>query len=290
MIMAKKIRWSNCLLDEWKRVRKICKMTGYSEEQAVIYINKKDLLLPQNSYDNVLKTNLSMLLYYDFTKKTLHLYFMDKELRDFLQENVLMNYDDLKSYIKENGNFYPVNYFNYSKDAQVFDYPVCIHIPYEKQGYSFNYQIINGEFNLVAENKKHFMIEEYKYKYLSKLKEADLTEVYQECLRLYRLAFNTLAYIYCFPEYIKDGVPNIGAEIKSDINRKKLETSTELKEVIADSLHNKNIQVPHIVRGHFMYLKDKRYTNKKGEIVWRKAHMAKGNAKTVYTNEKLLDK
>lgn len=286
--MSKKIRWSRCLSAEWETVKEICKKTNWTEEQAVKFIMEKNLSEPQNTYDNVLQTYLSMILFYDISKKTIHYYFVDKELRDFLQSNELMNYEDLKSYIKDKGNFYPVKKQNSSTDARIFDYPVCIHVPYEKTGYAFNYLIINDAFNLVAEHKGAFLIEGKQYKELSKLSESNLTKEQKEIIELYRLAFNSLAYVYCFPQYVKDGVPNPDIYKRSDCLCKKIITSKEFKEAIKEQKHSPTPKLPHIVRGHFMYLKDERYTYKQGQIVWRQAHMTKGKAKTIYTNEDFL--
>ena len=213
---------------------------------------------------------------------------MEKRLRDFLGSTELMDYDDLKKYIIENGNFYPLSDWGNRRPVQVFDFPFCIHVPYEKHGYSFNCQIMDDAFNLVAIKDDGFMLTEHQYKALMKIPEEELTEKRKNFIKIYRLALNTIAYINCFKDYVKDGVPDLEKEFVSFSNRKVVETQKELHEEIEEYLKNPSIYAPHIKRGHFMFLKDERYTNKRGELVWRKPCMVKGRAKTVYTNEELL--
>ncbi len=287
--MGKKIRWSKGLASEYEKLREVCKKLRLTEEQGVEHMGVKILSVPQNSYDIVLETNRIMLLSYDVARQTLHLYFMEKRLRDFLCSTELMDYDDLKKYIIGSGNFYPVSDWDTRKPVQVFDFPFCIHIPYEKHGYSFNCQIINGAFNLVAIKEGGVMLTEQQYKALIKIPEEDLSDKRKGFIKLYRLAFNTIAYINCFKDYVKDGVPDLEKEFVSFSNRKIVEISQELHEEIEECLKNPSIRAPHIKSGHFMYLKDERYTNKRWELVWRKPCMVKGRAKTVYTNEELLD-
>lgn len=286
--MSKKKYWSECLFDEWDTLRHICKKKQWTENQGVEYMEKKNLILPQTSYDAVLQTFLLTFLHYDVYGKILHLYFIDKELRDFLCSCELMKYDDLKSYIKDNGNFYPVNEMNKSRDSQFFDFPFCIHIQQEKYGYSFNCQIINGNFHLVAERRQAFMLKETEYKALINISDEELQPVQKEFIKLYRLAFNTVTYINCFRDYVKDGVPEIDINEHSASNRKTVRVSKELQEEISEFLKTPEVRSPYIKRGHFMYLKNERYTNKHGQFVWRKPCMVKGLAKTVYTNEELL--
>lgn len=290
--MAKKIRRSKCLVAEWETLRTVCKKMHWTENQGLEYIEKQTIFSPHNDYNNVLQTNLSLLLYNDVTGRTLHLYFMDKQLRDFLCSCELMDYSDLKTYIKENGNFYPVSDWSGEHQSEIIDFPFCIHIPYEKYGYSFNCQIINGSFNLVAERENALMLTEEQFNHLLKMPVEQIRDDQKKAMKFYRLAFNTLAYINCFKEYVKDGAPNIPFE--KDVNSrrtnaKSVETSTELHEEIEDFLKNQSIRAPYIKRGHFMYLKDERYVNKRGELVWRKPCMIKGKAKTVYTNQELLN-
>ena len=286
--MGKKIRWSKCLANEYETLRDVCKKNCLTEIQGVEYMEETVLSVPQNSYGSVLETNRVVLLHYDVTKQTLHLYFMEKRLRDFLCSTELMDYDDLKKYIIGNGNLYPVSDWNSGKLGQVFDFPFCIHIPYEKHGYTFNCQIMDGAFNLVAIKDDGFMLTEQQYKALMKIPETELADKRKVFIKLYRLALNTIAYINCFKDYVKDGVPDLEKEFVSFSNRKIVETSQELHEEIEEYLKNPSIRAPHIKSGHFMFLKDERYTNKRWELVWRKPCMVKGRAKTVYTNEDLL--
>lgn len=290
--MAKKIRWSKCLAAEWESLRKICKKEHWTEYQGLEVICKQKITLPQNNYNTVLQTYLAMLLHSDVTGRTLHLYFMDKHLRDFLCSCELIDYNDLKTYIKENGNFYPVSDWSGEHQSEIIDFPFCIHIPYEKYGYSFNCQIINGSFNLVAERENALMLSEEQFKHLLEMPIDKIRDGQKNAMKFYRLAFNTLAYINCFKEYVKDGAPNIPFEKDENsrrANAKSVEISTEFHEEIEDFLKNPSIRAPYIKRGHFMYLKDERYVNKRGELVWRKPCMIKGKAKTVYTNQELLN-
>ena len=285
--MAKKLYWSKCLENEWDTLRAVCKKLQLDEKQGTKYICDKALILPQTNYQTVVQTSLTMLLSYDVYGKVLHLYFMDKELRDFFSSVELIDYEDLKAYIIEHGNFYPIIDYNGIEQPAIIDFPFCIHIPYEKHGYAFNCQLVNGRFHLVAEKDFGIMLNEKQYNFLKEKQEKANGKALKE-LKLYKLAFNTIAYINCFKEYVKDGPPDLNINYQNKTNTRIIEISKELHEDIKDFLKNPSIRSPHFRRGHIMYLKSERYTNKRGELVWRKTCMVKGKAKTVYTNEKLL--
>jgi len=296
--MSKKIWWSKCLDEEWKILRELCNENNCSKDECFEIIESKfesDMNLASIIHSTTKKKEamynmfINMLLNYDVHGQILHLYFMDKELRDFLSSCELMDFEDLKSYIVDNGNFYPVADWNGTNKSQIIDFPFCIHVPYEKHGYTFNCQIIKNQFNLVAKHANGCMLRENEYKALLNIPTEKRSEFQNEKIKLYRLAFNTIAYINCFKDYVKDGVPDVSidkSERKLKQNGKIIEISKELHEEIEFCRKNPVIP-PHIRRGHFMYLKDKRYTNKRGELVWRNPCMVKGKAKTVFTHENI---
>ena len=284
-------RWSKCLDQEWSTLRSVCKQMHYTEKEGLRLLEERSLNRPQILYDIVLDTFRTMLLSYDVNGETLHLYFMDKELRDFLCSYELIDFDELKSYVLENGHFYPVKSYGRKEPSQINDFPFCIHIPYEKHGYTFNCQIINNKFNLVAIHKQGFMLQDYQYKELLKIPVEKLQPEYKDYIKEYRLAFNTIAYINYFRDCVKDGAPDVVVDnISRNENKITIETSKEIHEEIVNILKTPSIRSPHFKRRHLMYLKDERYTNKRGQLVWRNACMIKGKAKTVYTNEELLQR
>ena len=97
---------------------------------------------------------------------------------------------------------------------------------------------------------------------------------------MFRLALNTIAYMYCYPDCIVDGVPRITVdngekEIKRAIS---LKTSEKVKE--STEANNKS---PHFRKGYWKYCGSDFYTNMQGQFVFVSETMVKGQAKTVKT-------
>jgi hypothetical protein len=106
-----------------------------------------------------------------------------------------------------------------------------------------------------------------------------------ECIDDIRFIFNVFLYIKCFPDYVKDGVPDDLTNKNQTILDRKInfgELNIKNKNVSISTYKNIENKSPHFRSGHFMHLESDRYVNKQHQIVWRSETMVKGfKAKTV---------
>ena len=109
----------------------------------------------------------------------------------------------------------------------------------------------------------------------------DKTELY--LASLFRLATNLVAYIECFPEQVKDGVPHNVPSLSHD---KSFHVETVDKLNFQVNKSNK-INAPHIRKAHFRRLTSDYFKNKRGKIILVQETMVNGRAKSVYTAKDL---
>lgn len=103
----------------------------------------------------------------DYKGNLMHIFFLDKYLRDFLEKTPLSDLAGIKKYLYENGQTKDV-YHIYSKEtSESVVYRFALHLPNDADGYAFS----------ITHSK------------------------------MFRLAINTISYMNCFPECVADGVP-----------------------------------------------------------------------------------
>lgn len=95
-----------------------------------------------------------------------------------------------------------------------------------------------------------------------------------------KFAINFMSYCQAFPECLRDGVPNLFTrkEKAGYPNSRVLKVSPE---ILDKDFSNGRFVTPHFRRGHFRRLESDYYTKKKGQIVFVKASMVRGRAKTL---------
>jgi hypothetical protein len=106
----------------------------------------------------------------------------------------------------------------------------------------------------------------------------DKTEQY--LASLFRLATNLVAYIECFPEQVKDGVPHNVPSLSHD-------KSFHIGTVDKLNFQVNKINAPHIRKAHFRRLRSDYFKNMKGKIILVQETMVNGRAKSVYTAKDL---
>jgi len=159
-----------------------------------------------------------------------------------------------------------------------------IHLPFEKDGYAFQLGIDQENQVGVLFNKGDItsFIPERHYSELEKSSnEPDSFNA-----ETFRLAINTLAYMNCFPDCVKEGAPLHEVDEYEVKPSKTIGTS----ENIIDSLHLEEAgkkTIPHFRKGHFRYLGSAYFKNKRGQLVFVHQTMVNGAAKTVYTSDNL---
>jgi len=278
--MGKKPWYSKPLSMQWESYLKSYKHHKESIEQFINRKTQEMITNPFQSWQNrQLNSFVWNLWYSDASKKMMHLYFVDKSLRDFLENVPLADLEGIGKYIDENGliteqGILKISYF-----------PFGIHIPYENKYKGYALGLMNNQLKQIvltwSIGKEGAWCSEKNYNELLKEDSKDAKEI----TRIFRLAINTIAYMEAFPECVKDGVPEFIKEPDTE-NSFVLEIAEKVLEPVTKS-ENGRMMSPHFRRGYYKRLSSDYYTNKKGQIIFVSETMVNGKAKTVYTTEKI---
>jgi hypothetical protein len=215
----------------------------------------------------------------------MHIFFLDKELRDFLQKVSLSDIEGIKKYLYENGKSKEIIYFKTQTQSKCVVYNFGLHIPHETDGYAFCLSLEDG--GTVELYFSHGVnggrISDKLYADLNKKDD----EHSQTLANMFRLAINTIAYMKCFPDCVTDGVPQDLLIRSENLSAKNVtfQTSEKVKAVGTSQVS----KMPHFRKGYFRVLRSDYYVHKKGEIIFTPETMVKGSAKTVATSPEIDD-
>ena len=285
--MGKKIWYSKPLSEMWNQYKQFYKVYKSSVEDF-FQMKNKQILTTSNQLPEDMQSHASILdlWYLDANKKFTHIYFKNKELRNFLAEMKLSNLEETIEFLYESGESFKytpsydgIHPLGKSENIQVFSFG--IHIPYEKEDKGYAFQLLFNERKeldliwAVGKNEGWCSAENYKNNLKSSDEHSDFFTY------IFRLAINTIAYMKAFPECVTEGVP-----------KTEFEECGYILEVSEKVLENTNIDSnkmisPHFRRGYWKLLKSDFYTHKKGQLVFVSETMVNGIAKTV---EKSSDK
>jgi hypothetical protein len=287
--MAKKIWYSTPLKFIWENLYGVQKkLTPEFPDENIYAMLKRNMMnIELSDRENLDSHKLTMsgleLWREDLQGKFLHIFFLEKYLRDFLENTSLPDLDGIKKYLYENGEDKDVFYITTGGQTKCVKYTFGLHIPYETNGYAFSLELYenntielyfsHGDLNGLTSDK--FYIDQVR-----KQDEKSLTSS-----KMFRLAVNTIAYMKCFPECVAEGVPKITLE--KNEKRSKRNVIFSLSEKITDSDRTQGSRIPHFRKGFFRRLQSDYYTHKKGEIVFVTETMVKGKAKTISTSERI---
>lgn len=279
--MSKKIWYSKPLAHQWDIYSKNYNQNKETKEQFVQRILLNYSASTSFSWTkNQLNTFIWSLWYSDATKKLLHLYFVDKSLKEFLETIPLADIEGISKYINENGFITEQGLLNLKF------FPFGIHIPYENKYKAFAFGLMNNQDNQMvlswAVEKGGAWCSTKNYK---ELLTKDSEEA-KEITKIFRLAINTIAYMETFPECVKDGVPEL---IKEQENENAITIGISEKALEPIQNINKKMKTPHFRRGYFKQLSSPFYTKKRGQIIFVSETMVNGKAKTIYTTENIDD-
>jgi hypothetical protein len=289
MDKEKKIWYSSPLNFYWKELYgKQKKYTPYYSDENIFTILRSNIINAplseslNNEKMDLLLTGLE-LWKEDLEGNFLHIYFLEKYLRDFLEKTPLTDLEGIRKYLYENGIKKRLLYIKTKEQIDCVVYSFGLHIPYETNGYAFTMRIFeNNTVELFfSHDKNNGELSDIKYTDINK--KTDHKSIAMS--KMFRLAFNTIAYMKCFPECVTDGVPKITYgidEIRSNKN-----FTFQISEIVTDSKHVKLSKLPHFRKGYFKLLRSDFYTNKKGQIIFIPETMVKGKAKTVSTSTEL---
>ncbi|HRZ27105.1 MAG TPA: hypothetical protein P5295_09885 [Spirochaetota bacterium] len=210
----------------------------------------------------------------------LHIFFLDKQLRDFLVKTPLSDLDSIRKYLYDNGINKTVVYFKTKSLSNCVIYTFGLHIPYETNGYALSLSLYedNSIELYFSHGTQHGRLSDKFYSDLNRKQD----EKSLILANIFRLAINTIAYMKCFPECVTDGVPRITKERNE--KRSERNVTIQLSEKITESENTHHSKIPHFRKGYFKMLRSDFYTHKQGEIIFVSETMVKGKAKTVSTS------
>ena len=207
----------------------------------------------------------------------LHIFFLDKKLRDFLEDTSLADLDGIKKFLFENGRKTEILHTYLNEVKESVNYNFALHLPHEGDGYAFSFNVDNcGGIELYfSQGENGGRMSDKFYEDLNKKNDEQSLTI----LKMFRLAINTIAYMNCFPDCVDDGVPKDLFE--KSTNTLGTNVSLNLSHKIRETDSSPTSKMPYFRKGHFRALKADYLVKKKGQIVFVTETMVKGKAKTV---------
>ncbi|MBF4486227.1 hypothetical protein [Flavobacterium sp. CSZ] len=219
----------------------------------------------------------------DYKGELLHIFFMDRQLRDFLEKTPLSDIDGIKKFLYENGQNREVLHLYSNEKHENVVYKFALHLPYEADGYAFSLSIENdGSVDLyfaLGENCGR-MSDRF---YADVIKKNDAVSLTQS--KMFCLAINTIAYMKCFPDCVAEGVPNNLVERNENKSAKNF--TFQSSEKIKENANSQLSKIPHFRKGHFRIFHSDYFANKQGQVIFVHETMVKGKAKTVSTSDEI---
>lgn len=281
--MARKVYYSKPLKYFWQHLYGTQKKLtpNFSDDQIFALLRQNILAAPMRAFETPESRGLIIsgleLWREDSRGEFLHLFFLDKQLRNFLESTPLSDLEGIKKFLYENGKNNDVIHLYSKEQTKNVVYKFALHLPYESDGYAFSLSLENdGSVELyfsLGENGGR-MSDKFYADLHKKVDETSLT-----ISKMFRLAINTIAYMNCFPDCVADGVPKNLFERSEDKSARNF--TFQLSEKIKDNENSQLSKIPHFRKGHFRLLQSDYFTNKKGQIIFVPETMVKGKAKTV---------
>jgi hypothetical protein len=281
--MARKIYYSKPLKYFWQNLYSPQKKLTpfFSDDQIFAVLRQNILSAPSLSFAfpelrGLLISGLE-LWRDDCGGNLLHIFFLDKQLRDFLENTALSDLEGIKMFLYESGQSKDVLHLYSNEQNTHVVYRFSLHLPYETEGYAFSLSLENDDslelFFSQGENGGR-MADKF---YADTNKKTDSISL--TTCKMFRLAINTIAYMNCFPDCVTDGVPRNLFERTEDNSVKSYTFS--LSDAVKEKGNSPLSKIPHFRKGHFRIYKSDYFANKKGQVVFIAETMVKGKAKTV---------
>ncbi len=283
-----KIKYSVPLCDMWDRFHEWAKGM-HSQDGNAFYntVYQYALTRPTQVEQQAVIFQLNF-WHKDYKGDFLHVWFEQKELYDFLQNDVpLKELESIKQYLNVNGeHLTEKDLYNPSISHNYVRHDIALHVPYLEEGYAFSFCLMpdNTIAIFFADDDGAGQIHESEYNIAKSRKDENGKAVE----RNFRFAVNLLAYMECFPECVRDGVPTTNNE--TEYQSKGRNISLGISEKVMDK-GQKGAKRPHMRKGYFKCLSSDFYKNKRGKIIFVHETMVNGKSKTVdmSDNEKKLD-
>ena len=175
------------------------------------------------------------------------------------------------NHLKEKAPYNPSIKYNYVR------HDIALHVPYLDGGYAFSFCLMPDNTITLSfvDDDGAGRIHESEYNYVKSRKDEDSIAVE----RNFRFAVNLLAYMECFPECVRDGVPLSNNETLYQSKGRNIRLG--ISEKVLEEDGQKGVKRPHMRKGYFKYLSSDFYKNKKGQIIFVRETMVNGKSKTV---------
>ena len=216
----------------------------------------------------------------DYKKEILHVWLQQKELFSFLGEELeLKDFDGIKLYLNDN----KIWKRSEPTEEKCPTIDIAIHFPLKanqttnKEGYVYSLILMpdNSIMLYYADDDGTGQINEREYKIANNGND----DASISAARNFKFAMNMLAYMSCFPECVRNGVPK---SYKTNVYKPKgkniiLKTADKIKV----SIGSKGAIRPHYRKQYFKYLASPFYKNKRGQFVLVSGTVVNAKAKTV---------
>jgi len=282
--MARKVDYGKPLKYFWKHLYRTQKKITpeLTDDQIFTLLRNNILAAPMRAPETPESRSLTISgweLWRDDCKGNLmHIFFLDKHLRDFLEKTPLSDLDGIKKYLYENGLSKDVVHLYSKEKRESVVYRFALHLPNDADGYTFSLSLeSDGSVELYFSRGENGgrMSDKFYPDVNKKSDEVSLTHS-----KMFRLAINTISYMKCFPDCVTDGVPK-DLLFERNENLSPRNFTFQVSEKIRENENLPLSKIPHFRKGHFRSLQSDYFTNKKGQIVFVAETMVKGKAKTV---------
>ncbi|WP_282136026.1 hypothetical protein [Seonamhaeicola maritimus] len=287
--MARKVYYSKPLKHFWENLYGTQKKftPEFTDEKIFEVLRNNILNSPESAFETKASKQIIVsgweLWRADSKGELLHIFFIDRQLRDFLETTTLSDLEGIKNFLQEKGQTKSVFHLYSNKQRNHLVFQFALHIPYESEGYAFSLSVEeDGSLELyysLAENGGRMSDRFYK----DANKKNDLISLTHS--RVFRLAINTIAYMSCFPECVDDGVPKNLLERSENLSARNF--SLQLSDKVKENNSSKLSRRPHFRKGHFRHLRSEKFVNKKGQVVFVSETMVKAKAKTISTSPEI---
>ena len=289
--MARKVYYSKPLKYFWQHFYGTQKKItpNLTNDQIFTLLRQNILAAPMRAFETPESRRLIVsgleLWRDDYKGELLHIFFLDKQLRDFLENTPLSDLEDIKKFLYENGQIKYVIHLYSNEQSKCVVYRFALHLPYDTDGYAFSLSIENdGSVELYFSLGENGGLMSDKF-YADVNKKDDEVSLIQA--KMFRLAVNVIAYLNCFPDCVTDGVPKNLFERGEDKSARNF--TFQLSEKIKEIDNSQPSKIPHFRKGHFRVLQSDYFVNKKGQMIFVTETMVKGKAKTVSMSSETED-
>ncbi len=275
---SSRIKYSVPLRFMWERFNE-WKKRMHSQDADAFYNSAYQYSLSRPTQEEQQAVALQLNFWHkDYKGDFLHVWFEQKELYDFLQNDVaLKELDSLKKYLADNGDHLKErDLYNPSIEFSFVRHDIALHVPNQEEGYAFSFCLLPD--NTIAiffvDDEGAGQIHESQYNEVKSRKDEDSKDVE----RNFRFAVNLLSYMECFPECVREGVPTSNNETVYQPKAKNIRLG--ISDEIVEEGHT-GAKRPHMRKGYFKCLSSSFYKNKRGQIIFVHETMVKGKSKTV---------